>query len=71
MNFSELLTTEQRREILEGRILNFAVEAYQLSLNKQIADATEDSNASEQAANALATLEAAISVYQAELASID
>jgi hypothetical protein len=70
MNFSELLSLEQRKEILESRILNFAVEAYQVSLNKQVAEATEDLAAVEQATNALATLESAIQVYKDELASI-
>ena len=70
MNFSELLSVEQRKEILESRILNFAVEAYQVSLNKQVAESTEDLTAVEQANNALATLESAIQIYKDELATI-
>ena len=70
MNFSELLSVEQRKEILESRILNFAVEAYQVSLNKQVAESGEDLAAVEQANNALATLESAIQIYKDELASI-
>ena len=70
MNFSELLSVEQRKEILESRILSFAVEAYQVSLNKQVAESGEDLDAVEQANNALATLESAIQIYKDELASI-
>lgn len=70
MDFSELLSVEQRKEILESRIFNFAVEAYQVSLNKQVAEATEDLTAVEQATNALATLQSAIQVYKDELATI-
>ena len=70
MNFEELLSADQRKEILESRILNFAVEAYQVSLNKQVAEATEDLVAVEQATNALATLQSAIQVYKDELATI-
>jgi hypothetical protein len=71
MNFSELLTAEQRREIIEGRIFNFAVEAYQLSLNKQVAEATGDNTAVEQAVQALSTLEAAVTIYKNELSTIE
>lgn len=70
MNFEELLSVDQRKEILEGRILNFAVEAYQVSLNKQVAASTGDVSAVEQATHALATLESAIQVYKDELATI-
>jgi hypothetical protein len=70
MNFSELLSVEQRKEILESRILNFAVEAYQVSLNKQVAEATEDLAAVDQAASALSTLQSAIQVYKGELDTI-
>jgi hypothetical protein len=70
MDFSELLSVDQRKEILEGRILNFAVEAYQVSLNKQVAESADDSVGVEQAANALSTLESAIKIYKDELASI-
>jgi vacuolar-type H+-ATPase subunit D/Vma8 len=71
MNFSDLLTDDQKREILVSRIQQFASEAYQISLNQkvltenagnEVAIASNDAN--------LATLEQAIQVHQDELASL-
>lgn len=71
MDYSTLLTDDQKREILVGRIQQFASEAYQISLNQKVL--TE--NGGEEAAIAnndanLATLEKAIQVHQDELASL-
>jgi hypothetical protein len=70
MNFTELLTVEQRKEILEGRLLSFAVEAYQVSLHKKVAESTKDFTSIEQANDALSTLEIAIQIYRDELSTI-
>ena len=70
MNFEELLTPEQRKEILENRILNFTIEAYQLSLNKAVAIANGDIEAAKQTENALVTLSSAIDVYKEELSKV-
>ena len=37
MDYSSLLTTDQKRSILEQRIAQFASEAYQHTLNKEVA----------------------------------
>lgn len=37
MDYSSLLTNEQKRNILEQRIAQFASEAYQHTLNKEVA----------------------------------
>ena len=71
MDYSTLLTDNQKREILVGRIQQFASEAYQISLNQKVL--TE--NGGEEVAIAsneanLATLEKAIQVHQEELASL-
>lgn len=65
MNYSSLLTTEQKKNILEQRIAQFAAEAYQHDLNKKLANGNEEAVAV--ANNALNTLEAAINLHQDEL----
>ena len=67
IDFSHLLTDEQKRALLEQRIAQFATEAYQHELNRQIAEAVQDSAALETATDALSTLETAITVHQVEL----
>lgn len=70
INFSELLTTDQKRAILTNKITEFAAQAYQVSLNKE----TLGTDASEETVttfdNDLALLEKAINVYKAELDSL-
>lgn len=70
IDYGTLLTTEQKRNILQQRIAQFAAEAYQHSLNKQTNESLEDSAGSEAADKALTVLEAAIAVHQAELAAL-
>jgi hypothetical protein len=68
MDYSSLLTTDQKRSILEQRIAQFASEAYQHTLNKEVA---KDNPEAVQAANdALAILDNAITVHQEELAKL-
>jgi hypothetical protein len=65
MDYSSLLTTEQKKAILEQRIAQFAAEAYQHDLNKKLAKDNQEAVAA--ADNALVTLEAAINLHQNEL----
>ncbi len=65
MDYSSLLTTEQKKAILEQRIAQFAAEAYQHDLNKKLAKDNEEAVTA--ADNALVTLEAAITLHQDEL----
>jgi uncharacterized protein YlxW (UPF0749 family) len=69
IDFGALLTTEQKQNLLTQRIQQFAAEGYQHTLNKQVAESKDpvDENLLEQSNNAIATLTAAISEYQAEL----
>lgn len=64
MDYSTLLTVEQKKAILEQRIAQFASEAYQHDLNKKLANNAE---AVAEADNALIILEAAINLHQDEL----
>jgi hypothetical protein len=67
INFNNLLSADQKRDLLTQRINQFATEAYQHELNRQIAESVQDQPAIEQAEQALATLETAINVHEAEL----
>lgn len=67
IDYTSLLTAEQKRSILQQRIAQFAAEAYQHSLNKTTCESLEDNAGVENADKALAILEAAIATHQAEL----
>ena len=67
IDFNNLLTHDQKRDLLTQRIQQFATEAYQHELNRQIATSVNDAQAVEQAEAALVTLETAIDVHQVEL----
>lgn len=68
MDYSSLLTNEQKRSILEQRIAQFASEAYQHSINKQVAG--DNAEAVTAADEALAILDNAIKIHQDELAKL-
>lgn len=68
MDYSTLLTDDQKRSILEQRIAQFAAEAYQHTLNKEVAK--DNAEAVAAADEALAILDNAISVHQEELAKL-
>ena len=67
IDFNNLLSADQKRDLLTQRIQQFATEAYQHELNRQIATSVNDAQAVEQAEAALVTLETAIDVHQVEL----
>jgi hypothetical protein len=68
MDYSSLLSNEQKKSILEQRIAQFASEAYQHSINKQVAG--NNAEAIKAADDALAILDNAITVHQEELAKL-
>ena len=68
MDYASLLTNEQKRNILEQRIAQFASEAYQHTLNKEVAG--NNPEAVEAADEALAILDNAIKIHQEELAKL-
>ena len=68
MDYSSLLTTDQKRSILEQRLAQFASEAYQHTLNKEVAK--DNAEAVLAADDALAILDNAITVHQEELAKL-
>lgn len=70
LDYSGLLTDEQKKSILDQRLTQFAAEAYQHDINKQVATAAGNTEGVAQANEALGTLEAAIAVHQSELAKL-
>ncbi len=68
MDYSSLLSNDQKKSILEQRIAQFASEAYQHSINKQVAG--DNPEAIKAADDALAILDNAIKIHQEELAKL-
>lgn len=68
MDYSTLLTDEQKKAILEQRLAQFAAEAYQHVLNKEVAKGNED--VVKATDEALAILDNAITIHQEELAKL-
>lgn len=66
IDYSNLLTAEQKKSILEQRIAQFAAEAWQHELNKKACEQLNDEAGIANADNALAILETAINVHQQE-----
>jgi len=70
MDYSALLTDDQKRELLTQRIQQFAAEAYQHSLNLKVAELTGDTNAVDYATASIANLDQALQVHIEELAAL-
>jgi hypothetical protein len=68
IDYSALLSDEQKKSILEQRLTQFAAEAYQHNINKQIAEASSNTDAVQAANDALAILDVSITFHQEELA---
>lgn len=65
--FSAYLTDEQKQSIIIQRIQQFAVEGYQISINRSVAEKTGDEKAVEEIDKNIETLKAVIAAYQVEL----
>lgn len=70
VDYSSLLTDEQKKSILEQRLAQFASEAYQHDINKQVAEASDNAEGIKAAEEAMAILDKAIVVHQSELAKL-
>ena len=70
IDYSGLLTDEQKRSILSQRLTQFAAEAYQHEINKKVADESDNEEGVKAANDALAILDSAITVHQAEIAKL-
>lgn len=67
IDYSQYLTDEQKRSLLQQRIQQFAAEAFQHELNLKLAESTGNTDGVTQASDALAILDAAITLHQTEL----
>lgn len=70
INYDALLTSEQKQGILQQRISQMAAEAWQLEINKKAFLKTGDTQSVELCDRSIASIETAIGVYQAEMASL-
>jgi metal-dependent amidase/aminoacylase/carboxypeptidase family protein len=66
-NFSAYLTDEQKQNIIAQRIQQFAVEGYQISINRKVAEANGDEAVLAEIDKNIETLASVIAAYQAEL----
>jgi hypothetical protein len=65
--FSAYLNDEQQRSIILQRIQQFAVEGYQISINRKVAEASGDEAVLAEIDKNIATLTQVIEAYKAEL----
>jgi len=70
IDYSGLLTDEQKRSILSQRLTQFAAEAYQHEINLKVAKDADNEEGQKAAEDALVILDSAITVHQAELAKL-
>lgn len=70
IDFDTALTNEQKAEIIQQRITQFAAEAYQHELNKKTAEKLGSDEQIENINKNLEILEAAIEVHKEELAKL-
>lgn len=71
MNFSDFLSVEQKRSLLEQKIVQFAAEGYQHTINKQVAIAAGKLQEAEYADEQINIIKTAIETYQSELAILE
>lgn len=65
MDYSTLLSNEQKKNILEQRIAQFAAEGYQHEINKKMAG--DNAELAKSSDDALVILDNAIKIHQEEL----
>jgi hypothetical protein len=70
LDFGSMLTTEQKVDIINQRITQFASEAYQLQLNRQSAEKLDRQDQIEIIDSNLKLLEAAVILHREELATL-
>jgi hypothetical protein len=70
IDYSKYITDDQKKKLLQDRLSQFAAEAYQHSINAQVAESLGNDEGVENATAALSILEAAIDAHEAELKTI-
>jgi len=64
------MNDDEKRQIIEARLQQFAVEKFGHEMNRQVAVTADDPEAVAAADAAIATLDTVIAVYQTELAAL-
>ena len=70
IDYSKYITDDQKKKLLQDRLAQFAAEAYQHSINAQVAASIGNDEGVENAEKALEILEAAIDAHETELESL-
>jgi hypothetical protein len=70
VNYNALLTSDQKKQILEARLAQFASEAYQVTLNLATAEKLGNQEQIDKVKSNLNLLETAIIVHQEELSTL-
>jgi hypothetical protein len=70
VDYNALLTSDQKRQILEARLAQFASEAYQVTLNLATAEKLGNQEQIDKVKSNLNLLETAIIVHQEELSTL-
>jgi hypothetical protein len=70
IDYSKYITDDQKKTLLADRLSQFAAEAYQHSINCQVAKSLANDEGVKNAEDALAILEAAIDAHEAELKTL-
>jgi hypothetical protein len=70
IDFNEILTVDQKRQILEQRILQYAAARYENVINKEIAEKTENQAGIDEAEKNILTCETGITVHKEHLDSL-
>ena len=70
LDYNSLLTPEQKRTLLQGRIQQFASEAYQHTLNLKTAEELGSEDQIESIKKSINILETAIKIHQEELSKL-
>ena len=70
IDYSKYITDDQNKKLIADRLAQFAAEAYQHSINAQVAESLGNDEGVENAASALAILEAAIDAHETELKTL-
>ena len=71
INYDNLLTADQKKAIIENRIQQFAAEAYQTELNKEIQVRQGNDEVAASYEETLSLIETAITVHEEELTKLE
>ena len=70
IDYSKYITDDQKKTLLAERLSQFAAEAYQHSINCQVAKSLGNDEGVKHAEDSLVILEAAIDAHEAELKTL-